>query len=194
MDLTPTIRSRDSRGHSGHLRSSSRSFARPSEADLVEALRRADALTVSAVAVIGNCIVGHVAFSPVTIDHDSALALAPVAVAPAYQRQGIGAALIRCRVSTSAWRLGHDIVIVLGEPAYESPVRFIRLASQFGIECPFSVPSEAFMVLVAFAECGSSTAWGWFVTGLSSSWFDYMTSLNHAMEANDGQPYDLSLS
>ena len=145
MDLTPTIRRETAEDIPGIYAVVRAAFARPGEADLVEALRRADALTVSAVAVVGSCIVGHVAFSPVTIDHHSALALAPVAVEPASQRQGIGAALIRWGLDECR-RLGHDVVIVLGEPAYYCRFGFTP-ASQFGIVCPFPVPSEAFMVL-----------------------------------------------
>jgi putative acetyltransferase len=119
----------------------------------VDALRRADALTVSAVAVVGSRIVGHIAFSPVTIDDHSALALAPVAVEPTSQRQGIGAALIRWGLDECR-RLEHGIVIVLGEPAYYGRFGFTP-AAQFGIDCPFPVPSEAFMVLELFSDAAA---------------------------------------
>ena len=115
------------------------------EAELVAALRRANALIVSAVAIVGSRIVGHVAFSPVTIDEHLALALAPVAVEPEFQRQGVGAALIRWGLDECR-RSGHGIVVVLGEPAYYGRFGFTS-ASRFGINCPFPVPSEAFMLL-----------------------------------------------
>ena len=86
----------------------------------------------------------HVALTPVTIDDEHlALALAPVAVEPDWQRQGIGDALIRYALDECR-RLGHGIVIVLGEPNYYHRFGFTP-ASDFGIECPFPVPSEAFM-------------------------------------------------
>jgi len=128
-------------------------FARPGEAELVEALRRANALVVSAVATVGSRIVGHVAFSPVTIDDYLALALAPVAVEPESQRQGIGAALIRWGLGECR-RLGYGVVIVLGEPAYYGRFGFTS-ASQFGIDCPFSVPSEALMVLELWSNAAA---------------------------------------
>jgi putative acetyltransferase len=128
-------------------------FARPGEAELVAALRGANGLVVSAVATIGNRIVGHVAFSAVTIDDYMALALAPVAVEPEFQRQGIGAALIRWGLDECR-RLGHGVVIVLGEPAYYGRFGFTS-ASQFGIDCPFPVPSEAFMVLELFPDAAA---------------------------------------
>ncbi|HMJ64037.1 MAG TPA: N-acetyltransferase [Candidatus Binatia bacterium] len=70
-------------------------FGQPGEADLVDALQRSGALTLSVVAVIDDRIVGHIAFSPLMIAGEPvALALAPMAVAPDCQRQGIGSALI----------------------------------------------------------------------------------------------------
>ncbi len=124
-------------------------FGRPGEADLVDALRRADRLTVSAVTDLGGRIVGHVAFSPITIrERHAALALAPVAVEPECQRQGIGTALIRWGLDECR-SLGHRIVIVLGSPAYYRRFGFAP-ASQFGIACPFPAPAKHFMMLELF--------------------------------------------
>ncbi len=121
-------------------------FRRPAEANLVDGLRRSGALTLSAVAVIGNRVVGHVAFSPVTIGgRHPALALAPVAVAPDLQRQGIGSSLIRWSLEECR-RLGHGLVIVLGNPGYYRRFGFTS-ASDFGIECPFPVQPGAYMAL-----------------------------------------------
>ena len=93
-----------------------------------------------------HAMLGHIAFSPVTIGgQHPALALAPVAVAPDCQRQGIGSSLIRWSLEQCR-QLGHGAVIVLGGPAYYSRFGFAP-ASRFGIECPFSVPPEEFMVL-----------------------------------------------
>jgi putative acetyltransferase len=113
---------------------------------VVDGLRRSGVLTFSTVAVIGGRIVAHVAFSPVTIDGQrSALALAPVAVAPDWQRQGIGSALVQSGLDECR-RSGHGVVIVLGAPAFYRRFGF-RPASEFGIGCPFSVPPNDFMVL-----------------------------------------------
>jgi len=64
---------------------------------VIEALRAANALPVSLVAEMDGRIVGHIAFSPVTLSDGTAgwYGLGPVSVLPAYQRQGIGKALIR---------------------------------------------------------------------------------------------------
>jgi len=64
---------------------------------IIEALRAAHALTVSLVAEMDGRVIGHIAFSPVTISDGTPdwYGLGPVAVLPEYQRQGIGKALIR---------------------------------------------------------------------------------------------------
>ena len=68
-------------------------FGRPDEARLVDALRPAARPFLSLVAVEGEQVVGHILFTPVTIefegDTSTALGLASMAVLPAYQRQGM---------------------------------------------------------------------------------------------------------
>ena len=63
---------------------------------IVAALRAADALTISLIAELAGRVVGHVAFSPVTISDSTRnwYGLGPVSVLPEYQRKGIGKALI----------------------------------------------------------------------------------------------------
>ena len=64
---------------------------------IIEALRAAKALTVSLVAELDGQVIGHIAFSPVTVDDGTRdwYGLGPVSVLPEYQRQGVGAALIQ---------------------------------------------------------------------------------------------------
>ncbi|MBO9498155.1 MAG: N-acetyltransferase [Novosphingobium sp.] len=90
-----------------------------SEPQIVERLRRAGALTVSLVAEEGWDILGHVAFSPVTIADGTEgwFGLGPVAVTPGRQREGIGAALVEAGLQ----RLhdnGASGCVVLGDPGY----------------------------------------------------------------------------
>ena len=124
-------------------------FGQKEEAEIVEKLRDRAALTFSLVAFQGNEVVGHIAFSPAVVASQSsnfvAIALAPMAVLPAHQRQGIGGQLVRagleeCRNS------GYEIVVVLGHPTYYPRFGFVP-ANQKGINCEFEVPEEAFMVL-----------------------------------------------
>lgn len=125
-------------------------FGREGEANLVDQLRGV-ASTLSFVAVESEQqIVGHIFFSPVVIAGECAdrllvLGLAPVAVLPDYQRQGIGSLLIQHGLSECA-RLGFKAVVVLGSPEYYPRFGFIP-AKQKGLGCEYPVPDEAFMVL-----------------------------------------------
>jgi len=98
-------------------------FGREDEARLVETLRRADDFIpeLSLVAAKDRQIVGHILFSPITIQTEGeyvpALSLAAVAVRPEFQRRGIGSALVR-RGLDECLRLGHGIVILIGHPEY----------------------------------------------------------------------------
>ncbi|MBW4659251.1 MAG: N-acetyltransferase [Drouetiella hepatica Uher 2000/2452] len=132
-------------------------FEREGEADLVDRLRGA-ASTFSFVAVESEQIVGHIFFSPVSIVQSGrsanvgecagdlrVLGLAPVAVSPEYQRQGIGSLLIQFGLKECT-RLGFKAVVVLGSPAYYPRFGFIP-AKEKGLRCEYPVPDEAFMVL-----------------------------------------------
>lgn len=122
-------------------------FERPTEAELVDALRVQAKPTCSLVAEEGGRVVGHIFFSPVTLSGHTGLqimGLAPMAVAPSHQRHGIGSALVRaglerCRV------LGIGAVVVLGHPEYYPRFGFLPLA-RFGIGSEYDAPEDAFMV------------------------------------------------
>jgi putative acetyltransferase len=118
------------------------------EARLVDQLRAAGALTLSVVAVENGLIVGHVAFSPVTISENPvgarALGLGPIGVLPACQRRGIGTRLIEAGLHASAAE-GWDLVFVLGEPGYYRRCGF-ESAAKHGMRCKYDAPLEAFMV------------------------------------------------
>lgn len=90
-----------------------------SEVGIVERLRSAGVLTVSLVAEEEGRIVGHVAFSPVTISDGTPgwFGLGPVSVLPARQRSGIGGALIRAGLEQLRIA-GAQGCVVLGDPAY----------------------------------------------------------------------------
>jgi len=94
-------------------------YGQHTEQFIISALRAAGALTVSLVAEIGRNVVGHVAFSPVTISDGSPhwYGLGPVSVLPKHQRQGIGTALIREGLFLLKARGAKGCVLV-GDPAY----------------------------------------------------------------------------
>ncbi len=64
---------------------------------IIAALRIAKALMISLVAEVDGRVIGHIAFSPLTLSDGTRnwYGLGPVSVLPEYQRQGIGKALIR---------------------------------------------------------------------------------------------------
>jgi putative acetyltransferase len=142
-----TIRAETSKDIAAIRRVVEMAFGETGEARLVEALRQADALITSLVAVEKKGIVGHIAFSAVLIESQHAIAnivaLAPLAVLPTHQRRGIGSELVR-RGLTQCRRAGHRAVLVLGKPAFYQRFGFIK-ASLYSIRCPFDVPDEAFM-------------------------------------------------
>jgi len=86
---------------------------------IVNALRDDNALTISLVAEIDDKVVGHIAFSPLTISDGSCdwYALGPISVQPKFQRQGIGQALVREGLSQLK-SLGAQGCVLVGEPAF----------------------------------------------------------------------------
>lgn len=123
-------------------------FGRPDEADGVDAVRRNGHTTLSLVALADGRIVGHVLFSPVVIETGGAagvVALAPLAVLPEFQGQGIGSALARAGLDECR-RLGFGCVVLLGHPTYYPRFGFVP-ASRYGLRCTFDAPDEAFMAV-----------------------------------------------
>jgi putative acetyltransferase len=125
-----------------------RAFGRPDEAGLVDALR-GSAGALSLVAVAGDEIVGHILFTPVRIDGKgdvvAAAGLAPMAVVPEFQRQGVGSRLVRAGLDACR-SAGYDAVVVVGHPRYYPRFGFV-LASSKGLEYEEPIPPEAFMAV-----------------------------------------------
>ena len=120
---------------------------------IIEALRAADALTVSLVAEVDGRVVGHIAFSPVTISDGSAnwYGLGPVSVLPDYQRQGIGSALILKGLSRLKG-FGARGCCLVGHPDYYRRFGFqnIRGLVHEG------VPEEVFLALAFDGRIGQA--------------------------------------
>ncbi|TCP28871.1 putative acetyltransferase [Scopulibacillus darangshiensis] len=126
-------------------------FGQENEANLIEAIRCSEYF-VPGLSLVAETdaheVIGHILFSVITIETKNgpiqSLALAPLAVKPEYQNQGIGSTLVkeglkRCR------ELGHGPVVVLGHSEYYPKFGFIR-ASENGIKPPFEVSDENFMI------------------------------------------------
>jgi putative acetyltransferase len=109
-------------------------FGQDTEARLVDALRDDGHVRVALVAENGGQVVGHILFSDLPIVSEartvSALALAPLAVLPEHQRQGIGSALVRRGLDVCREQ-GHAIVVVLGHPPFYA---------RFGFTAPAAAP------------------------------------------------------
>jgi len=128
-------------------------FGRDAEGTLVRRLVAAGRDAVSLVAVDEHdAVLGHVLFTVVTIeegDDGKALGLAPVAVHPDYQRQGIGHALIEEGIGACFVQEARA-VFVLGSPAYYTKFGFGKAASH-GLQ-DTSDAGNAFQVLALTIE------------------------------------------
>jgi putative acetyltransferase len=125
-----------------------RAFPTDLESRLVELLREAGKARVSLVAVDDGQVVGHILFSDVSISKAPegfrAAGLAPVAVLPESQSQGIGGRLIREGLERCK-QAGYDAIVLLGYPAYYSRFGFVR-AIDYQLDNEYGVVEE-FMVL-----------------------------------------------
>jgi putative acetyltransferase len=111
---------------------------------IIEALRAAKALTVSLVAELDDRVIGHIAFSPVTISDGAQnwYGLGPVSVSPEHQRKGIGTALVREGLARLK-NLNARGCCVVGHPEYYRKLGF-RNVPGLVIE---GVPPEVFFAL-----------------------------------------------
>jgi putative acetyltransferase len=121
---------------------------------IIKALRSANALTLSLISEIKGRVVGHIAFSPVTIS-DGAMGwygLGPVSVLPEYQNQGIGKSLINKGLDLLK-ESGAQGCALVGDPNYYKRFGF-RNYSQLVYE---GIPQEVFLVLPFYDEVPQGT-------------------------------------
>ncbi len=128
-----------------------KAFGQSDEAEIVDKLRAARNSVLSLVAIRDREIVGHIQFSPVTIEHEGSkvegVGLGPMAVLPEFQGQAIGSALVEAGISDLRDR-AYSFMVVLGHPEYYPRFGF-RPASEQGIASQWKdVPDEAFMALI----------------------------------------------
>jgi len=121
---------------------------------IIEALRAAHALAISLVAVVGGGVVGHIAFSPVTISDGTPnwYGLGPVSVLPEYQRQGIGTTLMEEGLSRLKY-LNASGCCVVGHPDYYRKFGFENIPG-LAIE---GVPAEVFFALAINGQTPHAT-------------------------------------
>lgn len=125
---------------------------------IIAALRAAKALTVSLVAELNGRVVGHVAFSPVTISDGTLnwFGLGPVSVLPEYQRKGIGSALIREGLSVLEGIHAQGCCLV-GDPEYYRRFGFRNMPG-FIHE---GIPQEVFLALTLDGHAPRGVQSGW---------------------------------
>jgi len=123
-------------------------FERDNEATLVDRPRAVQP-HISLVAVEDGQVIGHIFFSPMSVESGdgafTALGLAPMAVLPESQNQGTGLQLVKrgleeCRV------LNYNVVFVLGRPHYYPRFGFSPAKAK-GVSCEYPVPDEVFMIV-----------------------------------------------
>ncbi len=122
-------------------------FGREAEARLVDRLRASGKIACALVAEEKGRLLGQVVFSAIAVGESRALAvaLAPLAVMPAFQRLGIGSALASAGLERLRQEQGQR-VLVLGDPGYYTRFGFVP-ASRYGLKCPFPAPKDAFMAI-----------------------------------------------
>ncbi len=124
-----------------------RAFGQDQEGNIVDALMANGAALLSLVATLNDRVVGHIMYSPVSIDGKGrGAALGPMAVIPERQRQGIGSKLIEAG-NQKLKDAGCPFIIVVGHADYYPRFGF-RPASEHGIKCEWDVPDDVFMLLV----------------------------------------------
>lgn len=136
------------RGDHASIRTLNRmAFGSDYESALIDRLRADELAAVSLVAVDQDAIVGHIMFSALAVSMDGwavrSAALAPMAVTPARQRQGVGSALVRQGLEAVAAQ-GYEAVFVLGHPAYYPRFGF-NAALAGKLSSPYA--SDAFMAM-----------------------------------------------
>ncbi|MFC1630013.1 GNAT family N-acetyltransferase [Patescibacteria group bacterium] len=122
------------------------------EAKLINIIRHSSNFipNLSLVALKDNKIVGHILFSQARIKNKETerpiLILAPIAVLPEFQKQGIGSLLVKRGLEVSQ-SLNYDIVALIGYPEFFSFFGFVSAKSN-GLEVSLNtaIPDEAFMV------------------------------------------------
>lgn len=119
-------------------------YSNQTEHFIVKALRAANALTISLVAEVRGQVVGHIAFSPVTVSGGRRdwYGLGPVSVLPEWQNQGIGKSLIHEGVALLK-ALGAKGCVLVGDPKYYQRFGFRNVSDLVH----HGVPQEYFLAL-----------------------------------------------
>lgn len=148
--MRPLVREEAKSDHAAVREILLEAFEQPDEADLVEKLRTSTAFipSLSLVAEAEGEVVGHILFTRLHVRAETrrpGLALAPMAVRKAFQRRGVGGALVREGLAR-ARALAEPFVVVVGHPEYYPRFGFER-SSRWSIRASFEVREEAIMAI-----------------------------------------------
>lgn len=145
-----TIRQETAKDHNEVERLIQKAFQSAEHSDgnehsLVAALRKGESFIpeLSLIAESNGTIIGHIMFTKAKVGNDIVLVLAPLSVHPNYQRQGVGASLIKAGHKIAA-ELGYPYSLVIGSDSYYPRFGYLP-AKEFGIEVPKGIPSANFM-------------------------------------------------
>lgn len=155
-DLNPLIRQENRDDHEEVFQLVEEAFAADPFGDhreqyLVDRLRKSSHFIaeLSLVAVTDEKIIGYILLTQAGIEVDESihptLALAPIAVHPDYQNQGIGKRLINY-AHAKAYVLGYESIVLIGHQDYYPKFGY-QLAQKFGVRFPFKVPEANSFVL-----------------------------------------------
>ncbi len=150
-----TIREESKNDFSAIKQTNDKAFGQSKEGKVIDKIRKSDSQMLSLVAEINNTIVGHIFYSTAEIMHNDesivGMGLAPIAVLPEYQKQGIGKRLINESLNIIKAQ-SVPFIIVLGHEDYYPKFGF-EIASKYGIKCQWDdVPDEAFMIMILDKE------------------------------------------
>lgn len=117
------------------------------EQDLVKAFRQGDSYIPELALVLEEYqqMIGHIIFTKAKVGQAHALVLAPLSIAPDYQKQGYGKALIE-EGHRIAKALGYDLILVLGSDHYYPKFGYLP-AQSFGVTIPEGFPPNNFMAI-----------------------------------------------
>ncbi|UCH20821.1 MAG: N-acetyltransferase [Deltaproteobacteria bacterium] len=125
-----------------------RAFETGLEAKLVDTLRQSGIPLISLVAEEKGKLIGHILFSPVSIDENistpAIAGLAPMAVLPNWQKRGVGSRLVEEGLRHCK-NYGYAAVVVLGHSDYYPRFGFVP-SVRYGIKSEYDVPDNVFMI------------------------------------------------
>jgi putative acetyltransferase len=145
-----TVRKEETKDSDAIRRVNDKAFENLAEGKVIDKIRSSDAEILSLVAEKEDKIVGHIFYSTAEIKSKNStirgMGLAPMAVLPEFQKQGIGKMLIQESLNMLR-KEEHAFIIVLGHEDYYPKFGFEK-ASKYGIKCQWDgVPDEAFMIM-----------------------------------------------